>query len=132
MQVFYIEDLRNGGSWRIVHRVSPRHVYDVPEMDDVEYQDLVYDSEPFQQDESINLNTIVSDPDEIQLLSRTDVAPIILNEQEVSVMEHLLASAEVLSEFEEEADMANEESEEEEEDMVDDLICPSRENGGTD
>ncbi|XP_065875374.1 uncharacterized protein [Euphorbia lathyris] len=35
-QVFYIDDIKNGGYWKIVQRVQPRNLYNIPEIEQKE------------------------------------------------------------------------------------------------
>ena len=38
-QVFYLEDPKNGTNWKIVQVVQNKHVWDVPEGEDIENED---------------------------------------------------------------------------------------------
>ena len=60
-QVFYIGDPRNGSSWKIVQKVCPRNVYNVPE-NEKEDERLIMNDEPFQQYE-------INDVDEIEQIN---------------------------------------------------------------
>ncbi|TYK19782.1 acidic leucine-rich nuclear phosphoprotein 32 family member A-like [Cucumis melo var. makuwa] len=37
-QVFYIDDPKNGGNWKVIRVVQNKHIWNVPEVDDVEDQ----------------------------------------------------------------------------------------------
>ena len=39
-QVFYIEDAKNGTNWRVVQVVQNKWIWDVPEVDDVDNEQL--------------------------------------------------------------------------------------------
>ena len=49
-QVFYIGHTKNGSSWKIVQKVRPRNVYDVPENAE-QGEMLILNDEPYQQHE---------------------------------------------------------------------------------
>ncbi|CAL1382312.1 unnamed protein product [Linum trigynum] len=82
--------MKNGWNWRIVQKVSHRHVYDVPEMESDDSTDPVYDDDPFQLDEGIDIAPVESDDGDIQLLSLPDEAPITLSQVQILHMENLL------------------------------------------
>lgn len=44
-QVFYAIDLRHGGNWHVVHHISPRALYDVPEHEGASEVEEVYQEE---------------------------------------------------------------------------------------
>ncbi|XP_052210599.1 pheromone-processing carboxypeptidase KEX1-like [Diospyros lotus] len=74
-QVFYIGDMKNGSSWKIVQKVCPRNVYDVPENVE-EGERLILNDEPYQQYE---INDVIEveqiDAENIGSLLREDVFP---------------------------------------------------------
>ncbi|KAL3839153.1 hypothetical protein ACJIZ3_023744 [Penstemon smallii] len=47
LQVFYIEDLKLGKSWRVVEKIQPRGSYDIPKKNEMEPNDL---EEPYQEE----------------------------------------------------------------------------------
>ena len=47
-QVFYIGDMKNGSSWKIMQKVCPRNVYDIPENAE-QGEMLILNDEPYQQ-----------------------------------------------------------------------------------
>ncbi|KAG5542961.1 hypothetical protein RHGRI_007193 [Rhododendron griersonianum] len=78
-QVFYINDIKNGGTWQVVQKTCPRNLFDVSEKEEKEDGDddaevLIFNDEPYQQ-------FVPNDPNEVEQvddrgvssLNRTDV-----------------------------------------------------------
>ena len=75
-QAFYINDVKNGGSWRIVQKTCPRNLYDVPEKEGQNYELIDSNDEPFQQFDASEVDEIDElDEHNMEALDRTDVSP---------------------------------------------------------
>jgi hypothetical protein len=73
-QVFYIDDMKLGGHWKIVQKITPRNTYDIPPIEEEASEDGEGPSnrEAYQENESIELFVDFSSFDMIPL-TRNDV-----------------------------------------------------------
>lgn len=65
-QVFYLKDMKLGGRWHIVEKVTPRGSYDVPEVNN---NNDLEDDEAYQ-DNEFEYPVIVTESDEVPILNR--------------------------------------------------------------
>ncbi|KAH7862248.1 hypothetical protein Vadar_002030 [Vaccinium darrowii] len=78
-QVFYINDVKNGGKWQVVQKTCPRNVFDVSEkgknVDGGDNDEVsILNDEPYQQFVPINANEVEQvDDRDMSPLNRTDV-----------------------------------------------------------
>ncbi|KAA0063930.1 uncharacterized protein E5676_scaffold1827G00090 [Cucumis melo var. makuwa] len=77
-QVVYLEDPKNGSNWKVVQVAQKRHIWDTPEVDDVENEQLNV--------LEIVVGHRVDEHIEDDTLYRTDVNPTIV---ERSVVHHI-------------------------------------------
>ena len=83
-QVFYLEDLKNGINWKIVQVVQNKRVWDVPEVEDIENDQLNVIEIVIEH--RVNKHVIEDDT-----LCRTEVDPIIVERPNVChVVEHFI------------------------------------------
>ncbi|XP_065849621.1 uncharacterized protein [Euphorbia lathyris] len=75
-QVFYIDDIKNGSNWKIVQRVQPRNLYNVPEIEEGEDGGENFENEPYQQSETGEVDEFeIADDIDMEPLNRTDTLP---------------------------------------------------------
>lgn len=77
-QVFFVDDLKLGGNWKIVQRFNHRHVFDVPEDEMDEIEEYTTDNVVNLDDDSPDIDIVVQDRD-IGPMNRDDVDPEIIN-----------------------------------------------------
>ncbi|XP_060209378.1 uncharacterized protein LOC132636500 [Lycium barbarum] len=123
-QVFYIDDPKLGENWRIVLKFQDRHLYDVPEKEnsETESDESHITNNDVYQDMSLESNSIVNDTvDMLSKLHRDDVEPITLYTNVIEL--------EAQTKPEVEVDYIEEDSDQEDETMVE-YISDNEENGG--
>ena len=120
-QVLYLKDTVNGDNWRVVQKLFPRAVYDIPEEEEEESEE----DEPFQEDESFGLSSGVEVNNESLLMQRddmdfvrVDVNNILHDEEEeenddnfINDDDDMLDIEQSDNDFEEEDDLPNTDSE---------------------
>ncbi|XP_055961004.1 uncharacterized protein LOC130014745 [Mercurialis annua] len=73
-QVFYVNDMKNGGPWKIMQKSYPRNIYDVPEKKESYNEDSVLNDEPYQQYETDYLHEVEQvDGEDLESLHHIDV-----------------------------------------------------------
>ena len=112
-QVFYIGDPRNGSSWKIVQKVCPRNVYNVPE-NEKEDERLIMNDEPFQQYE-------ISDVDEIEQINAENMDSLLREDALTDEIDASIIDSNKKSVQRVDDDLADEEyfSEEEDDTVID-------------
>ncbi|KAF7133467.1 hypothetical protein RHSIM_Rhsim09G0074400 [Rhododendron simsii] len=73
-QVFYINDIKNGGTWQVVQKTCPRNLFDVSEKEEREDGDddaevLIFNDEPYQQ-------FVPNDPNEVEQVDDRGLSPL--------------------------------------------------------
>ncbi|KAH0715193.1 hypothetical protein KY284_008098 [Solanum tuberosum] len=123
-QVFYIDDPKLGGNWRIVLKFQDRHLYDVPEKENSEPErdELHITNDEVYQDISLENDSIVNDTvDILSQLHRDDVDSIILDANVIKL--------EAQTEHEVEIDHNEDDSDQEDDTMIE-YVSDHEENEG--
>ncbi|PHT30379.1 hypothetical protein CQW23_30043 [Capsicum baccatum] len=123
-QVFYIDDPKLGEDWRIVLKFQARHIYDVPEKEnsEVENDELLVTNAEVYQDTSLESKSIVNDiVDMLSQLYRDDVESITTGANVIEL--------EAQTEYKVEVDYDEEDSDKEDDTMVE-YISDHEENDG--
>lgn len=78
-QVFYVDDYKFGNDWKVVQFVQPRHLWDIPEIENDEEDHEDQSSEPR---DLVITRAVLVDPGSMEFgnLSRKDVEPVIVEE----------------------------------------------------
>jgi hypothetical protein len=88
-QVFYLNDIKLGGSWKVVQKMTHRNIYDIPTIleRDNEEEDQGVSGEVHQERECVGGNaiTVEANNEDSNLLCRDDVEPIPIAVDEVYV-----------------------------------------------
>lgn len=75
-QVFYVDDYKFGMNWKVVQFVQPRHLWDIPEIENDEEDIEDQSSEPW--DLVITRNMFINGSMEFDYLNRADVKPTVV------------------------------------------------------
>lgn len=67
-QVCYLKDTVNGENWRVVQKIAPRAVYDMPEEEEEEHEE----DEPYQEDEPYGFGNSIEVDDQPIMMNRDD------------------------------------------------------------
>ncbi|KAH7674027.1 hypothetical protein IHE45_08G044400 [Dioscorea alata] len=121
-QVFYLDDIKLGKNWKVVQKFHHRHLYDIPEIEQIEGSEMFDMDDNIDQDNEFEENdqTIHVDDFGGQPLHRDDVAPDVIDFDDASMEKFGQQSQRGLTDIDEEELGCNDDDVDDDDDDDDD------------
>ncbi|XP_039145399.1 uncharacterized protein LOC120282631 [Dioscorea cayenensis subsp. rotundata] len=121
-QVFYLDDIKLGKNWKVVQKFHHRHLYDIPEIEQIEVSEMFDMDDNIDQENEFEENdrTIHVDDFGRQSLHRDDVAPDVIDFDDASMENFGQQSQRGLIDIDEEELGCNDDDDVDDVDNVDD------------